>query len=246
MTINHIFQSGKTMGSSIEQTFIENIIIESISIYGFDIVYLPRTLGKFDPLFLEDTLSRFESKHTVEMYLESTTGFEGQDMMAKFGLQFNDSGTFVVAKRRWQDAVGSSGDTLLPSRPAEGDLLYFPNTKSLFEIKDVQAFDPFYQIGKLYVYKLKVELFQYSAEEINTGDPDLDTIRFPFGTMTEESYTMQDETGLDLLDESGSELISDDYNAKSYDNQSDNDYIQEANDNVLNFSVSNPFGEIIK
>lgn len=246
MTINTVFQSGKTMGSTTEQDLIESIIIESIQIYGFDMVYLPRTLGKFDPLFLEDTLSRFESKHTIEMYLESTTGFEGQDMMAKFGLQFNDSGTFVVAKRRWIQAVGNSGTTLLPNRPAEGDLLYFGNTKSLFEIKDVQAFDPFYQIGKLYVYKLKVELFQYSAEEISTGDAELDTIRFPFGDMVEENYAIQDESGVDLLDESGSQIISDDYHASTYDNQSDNDYIQDSNDQIVNFDVSNPFGEIIK
>lgn len=246
MTINTLFQTGNSIGSSIEQDLIESIIIESIQIYGFDMVYLPRTLGKFDKLFLEDTLSRFESKHTIEMYLESVSGFEGQDMMAKFGLQFNDSGTFVVAKRRWIDAVGSSGTSLLPNRPAEGDLLYFKNTKSLFEIKDVQAFDPFYTIGKLYVYKLKVELFQYSAEEINTGDPDLDTIRFPYGDMVEENYIIQDENGVDLLDESGSGLISDDYHSENYDNQSDNDFIQDVNDSVVNFDVANPFGEIIK
>lgn len=245
MTINNIFQSGRTFGESSEQDMIESIIIESIQIYGFDMVYLPRTLGKFDKLFLEDTLSKFQSKHTIEMYLESVSGFEGQDMMAKFGLQFNDSGTFVVAKRRWQDAVGSSGETLLPNRPAEGDLLYFPNTRSLFEIKDVQAFDPFYTIGKLYVYKLKVELFQYSAEEISTGDSELDTIRFPFGDMVEENYVIYDESGDEILNENGIEIISEDYHSESFDNQSDNDYIKDKNDDIIDFSISNPFGEII-
>jgi hypothetical protein len=70
--------------------------------------------------------------------------------------------------------VGRFGQTIIPSRPNEGDLLYFPLTGGLFEIKFVQHQDPFYQLGKLYIYKLEVELFQYSSEAIDTGDSDID------------------------------------------------------------------------
>ena len=75
----------------------------------------------------------------------------------------------MVARKRWQQAVAQYGQTILPNRPAEGDLLYFPLTGGLFEIKFVQHQNPFYQIGKLYTYKLDIELFQYASERIDTG-----------------------------------------------------------------------------
>lgn len=245
MSVNHYFQSGKSIGDSNEQNLLEDIIIESIQINGFDLLYLPRTIGKFDKLFLEDTLSKFKKGYTVEAYLESITGFEGTDMLAKFGLQFNDSGTFVIAKRRWIDAVARSDEVLLPNRPTEGDIIYFSPTRSMFEIKEVNAFDPFYQLGKLYVYKLKVELFQYSSESIETGNEELDTIRFPFGNLAAESYPIFGENGIDIIaDEDGVPVTSDDYELDNVDAQSDNNFIQTANDPIL-FNVSNPFGEII-
>jgi Virus neck protein len=51
--------------------------------------------------------------------------------------------------------------------------MYYPLNDGLFEIKFVEHQNPFYQLGKLYVYKLKLELFQYSSERIET---DLDEI----------------------------------------------------------------------
>lgn len=84
------------------------------------------------------------------------------------------SATLVVARRRWEQLIGRFGQTIIPSRPCEGDLLYFPMTDAMFELKFVQYQDPFYQIGKLFVYKLQVELFQYASEHITTGIPDID------------------------------------------------------------------------
>lgn len=246
MTTNVYFQAGKTIGDSNEQNLLEDIIIESIQIYGFDLMYLPRTIGKFDKLFLEDTLSKFKKSYTVEAYLESVSGFEGTDMLSKFGIQFNDSGTFVIAKRRWIEAVARSDEVLLPNRPTEGDIIYFSPTRSMFEIKEVNAFDPFYQLGKLYVYKLKVELFQYSSESIETGDTELDTIRFPFGDNVAENYPVLDENSAPIADENGIAITSDDYELDNIDTQADNNFIQTANDTLIDFSVSNPFGDIVR
>jgi hypothetical protein len=104
------------------------------------------------------------------MYFENVDGFGGNGaFMSKFGLMIEQSATLVVARKRWQQAVAQYGQTILPNRPAEGDLLYFPLTGGLFEIKFVQHQNPFYQIGKLYTYKLDVELFQYASERIDTG-----------------------------------------------------------------------------
>lgn len=164
-----------TMGTAPEQNLLEDLIIESIQVYGQDFLYIPRTLIAKDEILGEDRLSRFENAYPIEMYLESVDGFEGQGaFIQKFGLMMEQSATLTVARKTWQQLVGNTGTTILPNRPAEGDLLHFPLTKGLFEIKFVQHQDPFYQLGKLYVYKLQVELFQYASEIIDTGVEEVD------------------------------------------------------------------------
>lgn len=170
-TINPYF----TQGTSNEQYLIEDIIIESLRIYGKEMFYIPRTLVSKDDILGEDRLSKFEYSYPIEMYIENVEGFEGQQaFIQKFGLMMEQSATFVVARRRWEQMVGQFGNTTIPTRPNEGDLIYFPMSKGLFEIKYVKHQDPFYQLGRLYVYKLQVELFQYASERINTGVEEVD------------------------------------------------------------------------
>ena len=103
------------------------------------------------------------------MFIESVDGFEGDgDIIGKFGLEIRDSATFVVSKKRFNHITEKN-------RPFEGDLIYFPLAKKFFEIKFVEHENPFYQLGKNYVYSLSVELFQYSEENINTQLEDIDS-----------------------------------------------------------------------
>jgi hypothetical protein len=164
-----------SQGTANEQYLIEDIVIESLQVYGQDFYYIPRVLVAKDNILGEDRLSEFKQAYGIEMYLENVDGFEGQGaFIQKFGLMMEQSATLTVSRRRWDQLVGRFGQTQLPNRPCEGDLLYFPLTKGLFEIKFVQHQNPFYQLGKLYVYKLQVELFQYSSEHIDTGLKDID------------------------------------------------------------------------
>jgi hypothetical protein len=164
-----------TQGTKNEQYLVEDLIIESLKIYGQEMFYIPRTLVAKDEILGEDRLSQFKSSFPIEMYFENVDSFAGQGaFIQKFGLMMEQSATLVVARRRWEQLVGRYGQTQLPNRPNEGDLLYFPLTKGLFEIKFVQHQDPFYQLGKLYIYKLQIELFQYSSERIDTGITEVD------------------------------------------------------------------------
>ena len=159
-----------TQGARTEQLLIEDLIIESLRIYGQEIMYIPRTLVSKDEILGEDRLSKFKSAFPIEMYFENVDSMDGQGMfIQKFGLMIEQSATLVVARRRWEQMIGRYGQTIIPTRPCEGDLIYFPLTNGLFEIKFVKHQDPFYQLGKLYVYKLQVELFQYASEAIDTG-----------------------------------------------------------------------------
>jgi hypothetical protein len=164
-----------TQGTSNEQLTIEDIIIESMKIYGHEVYYVPRTLVSKDTILGEDRLSKFENAFPIEMYFENIDNFEGGGfMIQKFGLMVEQSATLTVSRRRWNQLIGSTETSILPNRPAEGDLIYFPLSKGLFEIKFVQHQDPFYQLGKLYVYKLQIELFQYASEKLETGEEDID------------------------------------------------------------------------
>lgn len=164
-----------TQGTTGEQNLIEELIIESLKIYGKDMFYIPRTLVSPDQIFGEDRLSEFKNMYPIEMYFDNIDSFAGQGaIIQKFGLLMDQSATLTVARKRWTDLIGTHGTTVLPNRPAEGDLIYYPLTKGLFEIKFVKHQEPFYQLGKLYTYKLDVELYQYSSERINTGVPEVD------------------------------------------------------------------------
>jgi len=170
-TVNVYFSHGTRN----EQYLVEDLIIESLKIYGQEMFYIPRTLVGKDDILGEDRLSKFVDSFPIEMYFDNVQSFDGQGpFMQKFGLMIEQSATLVVARRRWEQLVGRYGVTIIPQRPCEGDLIYFPLTKGLFEIKFVKHQDPFYQLGKLYVYKLQVELFQYSSEQIDTGIAEVD------------------------------------------------------------------------
>ena len=155
---------------------IESLVTEAIRMYACDFLYMPRKLIADDKILGEDRLSVFKNAFPIPMYMENADGgFAGQQAFAsKFGLQFEQSATLTVARREWQRLVGQYKDSILPDRPAEGDLIYFPMTDGLFEIMFVQHQQPFYQVGQLYVYQLDIELFRYSSEMIDTGIEDID------------------------------------------------------------------------
>lgn len=171
-TLNPYF----TQGTSSEQNLVQDLIIESLRIYGKEFYYIPRTLVSKDSVLGEDRLSKFLSSYPIEMYFENVDSYAGEGaFIQKFGLMMEQQATLVVARRRWEKLVGRYGETTIPHRPCEGDLIWFPLSNNMFEIKFVKHQDPFYQLGKLYVYKLQVELFQYNSEVIDTGIPEIDT-----------------------------------------------------------------------
>jgi hypothetical protein len=177
MAVNHYFQGGNGIGSDSEKRLHEDLIIEGLKIYGQDVFYLPRTLVNQDLILGEDVLSKFDDSYLVEMYIETTEGFQGeQELISKFGLEIRDDTTFVIAKRRWQDQVDSTATLIKEGRPNEGDLIYVPLFNSFFEIQFVEDQEPFFQIGNLPIYKLRATKFEYSSEKIDTGIPAIDDL----------------------------------------------------------------------
>ena len=245
MATNFYFQSGIPGGRSSEQLLMEDIVIECLKIYGFDTLYLPRHKVNEDAILGEDTLNDFESAYPLEMYMQNVTGFEGDgDLMSKFGVEIRDTATFIVSRRRWDEVIARSGDAVLTTRPAEGDVIYFPLTKAFFEIKFVESTDPFFQVGKLYVYKLQCELMQYSSERFNTGISDIDSIADGDSLDINEYNLMLESGDRVLLQEySPAGIILQSYNLGTILPNVDNEDFR-GEISVLDFTERNPFGEI--
>ena len=160
-----------------EQTLYEDIVIESLKMYGQDVYYLPRDIVNEDRVFGDDVPSRFNSSYKVEMYIENIEGFDGEgDLFTKFGVEIRDQATFIVARRRWASTVSSYDNDINSERPREGDLVYLPLSNSMFQIMAVEHEQPFYQLSNLNVYKLRCELFEYNDEDLDTGVDAIDDI----------------------------------------------------------------------
>jgi len=164
-------------GNTAEQTLVQDLVDEQIKLFGQDVIYIPKTM-LIDNTLNDVLLTKFEDKVTIEMMLINVEGFGGSGAvaMSKFGLALSDEITYAVSKRRWINYVETEIDTRVPNRPNEGDLLYVPMTKNLYEIKFVEREVPFYQLGKNYIFALTCELWQQQASYFDTNDPIIDDL----------------------------------------------------------------------
>ncbi len=178
MALNPFF----LQGSQSEQRLVQELINEQLQMYGVDVTYLPRKVVNRDSIFREIESSKFDDSYTLEAYVNTYEGYSGQgDVMSKFGLSIKDELTLTISRERYEDFITpfleseTDSEIVLSNRPREGDLVYFPLGQRLFEVKFVEHEDPFYQLGKNYVYLLKCELFEYEDEVIDTGVDVIDT-----------------------------------------------------------------------
>ena len=162
-------------GSKGEQGLVQDLVNEQLRMYGIECHYIPRKLVTSRTIMKEVTESRFDQAFPLEAYLMNIDGYAGQgDILTKFGVRVTDEATFVISKERFEEAVApfleqQEDDYELSNRPKEGDLIFFPLGKRMFEIKFVEHERPFYQLQKNYVYQLQCELFEYEDEVIDTN-----------------------------------------------------------------------------
>ena len=149
--------------------------------FGKDVYYIPRTLVNRDSVFEEDSLSAFNGAYLIEAYIEDATGFRGDgDMFSKFGVRISDQVTFIISRERFTAAVDDNAQLIVEGRPNEGDLIHLPMANKTFEIQFVEHEVPFYQLGKVHVWGLRCELFEYSDEDFNTGVAEIDAVEVNF------------------------------------------------------------------
>ena len=176
MALNPFF----LQGSKSEQNLVQDLINETISMHGIEFIYMPRIFVNTKTVLREVTTSKFDRAFPIEGYIESYEGFDsGYNLLTKFGVRSTAEMKVVISQVRYaeyiqpllQDVTGLSKD---PTRPLEGDLLWFPLRDILFEIKYVDDVHNFYQLQENYTYLLTLEPFEYEDEQINTGLNDVD------------------------------------------------------------------------
>ena len=252
MPTNTFFSTGTTS----EQRLYEDLIIEQLKIYGQDVYYLPRKIANKDTIFGEDPASSFDDSYIIEMYVDNTDGYMGeQEIINKFGLELRDDIKFTVSKLRWETLISNNGD-LVAERPQEGDLVYFPTTNAFFEIQFVEHEQPFYQQSALPVYKLSCTKWEYSSERIDTGIVTIDSTEDSLSTDTMNfQFSLENETGSFVVESDIGKieyLINEDF-AMATQQPVDQGLIFEeqagtttssTGDDILDFSERNPFGEV--
>jgi len=174
-----------THGTRNEQFLLQNLVEEHLKMFGMDVLYCPREIMLKDGVFNEEVIGEFNDAYLIEAYMENFDGFQGGgDLLTKFGVAQTDEITMIISQQRFSDLISQflllDKDYQAPERPQEGDLIYLPLTSNYFEIKFVEHEEPFYQLGKGYVYKLKAELFEYSDEKGDVFDSDEELVDYGY------------------------------------------------------------------
>jgi len=210
-----------------EQELIDDLVIESIKIYGVDVIYITKSIKGRDSIFNEDDYPEYNETFEFESYVKNMDGFDGDgDFLSKFGLEIRDQLTLTVANRTFERYVTREVTSII--RPREGDLIYFPINEKIFEITYVEHESVFYQMGKTQVFDMTCELLEYSNQRFNTGRTEIDNYFEAYNT---DIYVSNTAT-LNALS------IADD-NAQNLD-------FELTADGILDFSEVDPFSENIQ
>lgn len=228
-----------------EQNVLEDLIVESIRIYGIDVFLCPRTVNDKDEIYGEDPTSSYESNYPIEMYIRNIDGYEGDGVfLSRFGVEIRDQVTLSVAIRTFSTEVGQFTGA---SRPKEGDLIWMPlnpQRPQLLQIKYINDRSLFYQLGTLQLYDITCEVFEYSGERLSTGIDAVDALQQQrsldigiFNILTSNGQVIVDQSGFAIL-QSGFDI-----DIQAGDPYADNTEFQDLADGLINFSESNPFSE---
>ena len=238
MATNFYFNN---FGASNEQGLIEDLIIESIRMYGLDMYYIPRTKNNVSDVFNDVQYSTYNNPVFVEMYIQNVDGFQGDgEFLSKFGVEVRDQITFTISQRVFNQEVGIYTNE---SRPTEGDIIWFPLTASLYQIKYVNKKAIFYQLGALQTYDIVCELYEGNSDIFNTGIAEIDD-KYNALSLVDDSYAILMEDGAVLMTEYNEKVLNENYSIDTIDVLADNDvYDLTTNIDFIDFTEIDPFSE---
>ena len=139
---------------------------------------------------------RFQEK-TKQIQIE-----DGTDSTSS-GSILLESGSIATSKLEGETFyILNETDATDADRPLEGDAIYHPLLKKLFEINFVDHDDPFHQLDTNPVYKMRCRLFDYGSEELDTGITDIDAIEDSLSIASSDyQFTLEQATGTTINQE---------------------------------------------
>jgi hypothetical protein len=239
MTTNFYFNN---FSNSQEQLLIEDLVLESIKIYGHDMYYCPRTVVAKDDIYGEDTISEYKSAYFIDLYIKNVDSYEGDGtFLSKFNLEIRDQMTLTVSFRNFMNEVGSIE---MIDRPQEGDLIYIPMLDRLLIVKYVSKNAVFYQMGSIQMYDLVCEMFEYSSERLNTGIDAIDSIETDL-SLDASGYSLLTQDKFIITDQDGYQIVQSgyDFEDQARDPYEDNTEFQLEGENILDWTQVDPFSE---
>jgi hypothetical protein len=147
-------------------------------------------LGNLSEATFVVSKTRFQEK-TKQIQIE-----EGTDSTSS-GSILLESGTISASKLEGEVFyIVNETDATDVDRPLEGDAIYHPTLKKLFEINFVDHDDPFHQLDNNPVYKMRCRLFDYGSEALDTGITDIDAIETALSTASSDyQITLEQAAG---------------------------------------------------
>lgn len=202
-----------------EQSLANDLVAESIRQFGHNVYYLPRNIDLQDKILNEPEIVTFSKAIKIEVFIKSWDAFQGEgQFLQKFGLEVRDKATLVMSEKSFAEFIRPITNK---SRPEEGDCLYIPLFKVIYQILYVDNAVNFYFLGDNYSWDLDCQIMEFSNEQFKTGIPEIDNINKPFQHTDDPNYDL-----------------------KSYDKTSQNKEIQEQSDIILDWTEKNPFGDV--
>jgi hypothetical protein len=239
LTTNFYFNN---FSNSQEQVLIEDLVLESIKIYGHDMYYCPRTLVAKDDIYGEDTISEYKTAYYVDLYIKNVDSYEGDgNFLSKFNLEIRDQMTLTVSVRNFMNEVGNLESI---DRPQEGDLIYIPMLDRLLVVKYVNKNPVFYQMGAIQMYDMVCEMFEYSSERFSTGIDAIDSIETNLSLDASE-YALLTQDGFIITSQDGYQIVQGgyDFETQARDPFEDNTEFETEGDTILDWSQIDPFSE---
>ena len=221
---------------------IEDLVLESIKIYGHDMYYCPRTLVAKDDIYGEDTISEYKTAYYVDLYIKNVDSYEGDgNFLSKFNLEIRDQMTLTISVRNFMNEIGNLE---MIDRPQEGDLIYIPMLDRLLVVKYVNKNPVFYQMGAIQMYDLVCEMFEYSSERFSTGIDAIDSIETNLSLDASE-YAILTQNGFIITSQDGYQIVQGgyDFETQARDPFEDNTEFETEGDSILDWSQIDPFSE---
>jgi hypothetical protein len=221
------------------QDVYQDLIVQSIQMYGSQVYYIPRNINNSDKIYETDDQSSYTNAIPTVVYVESVDGFSGQqDIFTKFGLEIRDQVNLSMARKTFERTVQLATNR---ERPYEGDIIYFALNQKCFQIKIVNNKEIFYPLGTLPLYRMTLELFEYSDEIFNTGIPEIDILQ-QRASLNILDYAITNDSGSNITTEDNNPITIETYDPQNIDPITDSDSLQANANPIIVTTETNPFG----